>query len=106
MSRNAENLNPGPYGGMPGYKEPTTSRDAACAVAPSAHTMCETVFEALKAAEPFGLTADEAAAKVGHKPGYIRPRLTELKLAGRVVKTEARRRNESGLSAAVWRIVP
>lgn len=48
-----------------------------------------------------GLTADEIALRLGSTPFAIRPRVTELKQAGRVVDTGARRSNLSGRSAIV-----
>ena len=107
MSRIAESLNPNPYNGMPGYKRPGTSQEAAQAVSNGSAAVREQVYEAIKAAEPRGLTADEASAVVGRKPAYCRPRCSELVAAGRIAASGARRRNESsGLSATVYRVVP
>lgn len=94
------------YCTTPGFKVGGTSRDAARAVEPGTGKVREAVFAAIAASEPAGLTADEAAKKVDRKPAYVRPRLSELAAAGRIARSGARRKNESGLSAAVWRIVP
>jgi hypothetical protein len=95
-----------PYPQDPGFKRWGTSREAAQRVSGGAESVREQIYAVLAAVEPQGLTADEAAAKVGRKPGYVRPRISELVQAGRVASSGARRRNESGLSATVWRIVP
>ena len=54
---------------------------------------------------PGGLTADEIAAELGESILSIRPRVSELRRLGEVEKTSERRRNESGMSASVWRAV-
>jgi hypothetical protein len=108
MSRTSETLDPGPYGGMPGFKEPTTSRDAALAVAACAPLLRERVYAAIRATGAGGMTADEAAAAVGETVLAVRPRVTELakataKRPARIEPTGERRANESGLKAKVWR---
>jgi hypothetical protein len=103
MSRTSEGLNPRPYGGLPGFKEPTTSRDASRAVATFSSLLRERVFAAIRAAGRDGRTPDEAAADVGETVLAVRPRVTELAKAGRIVKTGARRKNVSGLLAKAWR---
>lgn len=102
MSRIAEALDLSTYGGNPGFKEPTTSRDAAKAVASGTQAVRERVFQAI-AVSAQGLTADEAAAIVGRKPAYCRPRCSELRAAGRIVPFGRRRNPDTGLSATVWR---
>lgn len=95
------------YPARPGFKEPTTSRDAAEKVAPVAKTLRDQVLVALRAAWPEGLTADEVAAKLGKREFSIRPRLSEL-LKVRAIEPRAtkgiveRRNNTSGMSAIVW----
>lgn len=54
-------------------------------------------------AHPAGLTADEIAGELGLSILAIRPRVSELKRQGVVEKTRERRRNQSGMSASVWR---
>lgn len=103
MSRIAESLDPEPYGG-PGWKEPTTSRAAAKAMAASAPLLRERVYAVIKASGALGMTADEAAAAIGETVLACRPRVSELAKANRIVKTGERRANESGLKAAVWRV--
>ena len=97
---------PGHYPSQPGFKSGDTSREAAETVAGGASEVREAVFKAIDAASPAGVTADEAAEKIGRKPAYVRPRLSELSAANRIVPTGARRKNpDTGLSAKVWRSV-
>ena len=90
---------------MPGYKERTTSREAALRIAGEAHTMRGEVLQAFRDVWPAGLTADEAAAMVGRSVLAIRPRISEIKDAGQIEATESRRKNASGMSARVWKLV-
>jgi predicted ArsR family transcriptional regulator len=55
------------------------------------------------AARPAGLTADEIAAALDESVLAVRPRVSELFHAGLIEKTGERRRNQSGLSAHVWK---
>jgi hypothetical protein len=98
---------PASYPESPGYKEATTSKEAAAKMKPRAGTLREQVLTALRVAWPQGLTADEVAAKIGKREFSIRPRLTELKALRAIEpRTEKgivqRRKNESGLDAIVW----
>jgi hypothetical protein len=36
----------------------------------------------------------------------VRPRISELNRTGKIKQTGARRKNESGMTATVWRIAP
>lgn len=56
----------------------------------------------LQALSGAALTADEIAACIGEGILSIRPRITELRKRGKVVKTTLRRANASGRSAIVW----
>lgn len=53
-----------------------------------------------------GVTADECAAILDLSILSIRPRFSELNLAGKIYDTKERRPNASGRSAAVWKAVP
>jgi len=92
------------YPTSPGSKEPTTSRDAAKAVENDAALIRNQVIGALERAGAIGLTADETARLLRRDRLAVRPRFSELKADGKIVRTGARRANESGLKAAVWRI--
>jgi hypothetical protein len=57
-----------PYPSSAGWKEPTTSRDAAKAMSSRSGILCERVLRAIHNAGPAGLTADQAAARIGALP--------------------------------------
>lgn len=106
MSRIDEGMNPGVYYGLPGFKEGGTSRDAAIAISSTLNQRQREVFTEICAAGENGLTADECAVRIKKDEKAVRPRFTELgpKHMNLIEKVPgARRRNESGLSAAVWR---
>lgn len=81
---------------------PDTSVAAAEALQPDARTLREDVLRAIRAAGPWGLTADEAAARLRLTPFTARPRCTELHTAGLIVDSGVRRANASGRRAIVW----
>jgi predicted ArsR family transcriptional regulator len=91
------------YPDAPGWKEPATSRDAAKAVAGRTEHLRDRVLTAIRNAGPKGLTADEAASRIGETPFAVRPRLTELAKSKKIERTMERRKNASGVAAAVWR---
>jgi hypothetical protein len=93
------------YPDTPGWKESTTSRDAAMAVESMAETVRGEAFRALKQSRlytPMGLTADQVAKAIGRNILAVRPRITELKVKNLIMRTGERRLNDSGLPAAVW----
>lgn len=63
----------------------------------------ERVKDALRRAGP--MTADETAHYLGVDKLSIRPRFSELYAMGEVMKTSTRRKNASGHSATVWRVL-
>lgn len=85
---------------LPGFKEPTTSRDAAKAVRPRVSDLARQIVDLLLY-QP--MTPDEAALALGKTLLTIRPRFSELNKLGLIEKTGARRANSSGLKAHVWR---
>lgn len=87
------------YPDVPGFKEGTTSREAALAMNSEAGILRERCMGALRRRGP--LTADEIADELGRSVLAVRPRLSELKRDGRVVDTGDRRMNASGKRAAV-----
>ncbi len=93
------------YPATPGFKERTTSREAALAVAPLAGNLRVRVLGVIVNAGARGLTPDEAAEVLGETVLAVRPRFTELAhgAAPRIEKTGKRRPNASGLKANAWR---
>ena len=92
----------GRYPDAPGWKEPDTSRKAADSTARRAALLRERCLRALRDAGAAGLTADEAAERLGESILSVRPRFTELLRTGRIADTGKRRRNASGRQAKVW----
>ena len=104
FSEVAAGLRPYPEG-EPGWKEPTTSRDAAKAVASDAANLRELVYTAIAFSGNRGATPDEIAALLKRTVLAVRPRVSELARSTppRIVVTGERRTNDSGLKAKVWR---
>lgn len=92
------------YPGQPGFKAPGPSEEAAAKVASTASRLRAEVLGEIRAGGPG--TADEIASRMQRSPLSIRPRLSELKAAGKIIATGERRRNESGMTATVWRVAP
>ena len=92
-----------PYPETPGFKEPTTSAAAARAVTPEAGDLRAAVLREIAVAGPYGLTADEAAAKMGRSVLAIRPRVSELRETLKIINSGRMRKNkDSKKSAIVW----
>lgn len=87
-----------------GYKEPTTSADAARFIAPRVTGLRKQCLAHLRSHGP--RTADETAAELGISLLSIRPRFSELRSMGLIRETGERRDNESGTPAMVWRATP
>lgn len=94
-------MNTHAYPHDPGFKEHGTSFESARRMEPRAGTLREQAY-AILSQHSAGLTADEVAARMGETVLAIRPRLTELKLAGRIERNGQKRPNVSGMNASVW----
>lgn len=92
------------YPDSPGYRQTDTSKAAAQSMKPTKDLLRAGVLAQFSAHPTNGLTADECAALMQCDKLSIRPRFTELKLDGLIKDTGARRRNDSGRSAIVWRL--
>lgn len=96
-------LPPARYPGHAGFKEKTTSLDAAIEVEKGGRAA--RLRDGVLAQLAFGpQTADEIAAAMGESPLAIRPRVSELKTDGKIEPTTDRRENASGMSARVWKL--
>jgi predicted ArsR family transcriptional regulator len=100
MSRVGETMT---YPDAPGFRVSGPSEQAAEAIAGTASKMREMVL-AQFALHPSGATADEIAKDLNLSVLSVRPRVSELKRTGKIVQTKSRRKNESGMTATVWRI--
>jgi hypothetical protein len=91
------------YPNRPGFKSYGPSHEAAVHVAGNAARLRgEVLTELIRGGAG---TADEIATRMRRSPLSIRPRLSELKALGKISATGERRLNESGMSAAVWRVL-
>lgn len=103
MGRLKEAAAAGEYPGVPGWKEPTTSRDAAVKIESRAALVRDLVMGTLR--EYPGLTADEIADHLGIDKLTVRPRVSELHTAQEIERVpDVTRKNTSGARAATWRI--
>ena len=91
------------YPNRPGFKSRGASEEAARHVTGEASRLRAAVLAELQR-WPAGRTADEIAQDLRRSPLSVRPRLSELKAMGKIVATGDRRRNESGMSASVWKV--
>lgn len=93
------------YPEAPGFKVSGPSEQAAEAMGSAANKMRRAVL-AQFATYPGGATADEIAKDLNLSVLSVRPRVSELKRNGKIEQTGARRKNESGMTATVWRLKP
>lgn len=89
------------YPESPGYQDTDTSFEAAESIRPDVHGLRALCLNALTKRE---MTPDEVARFVGRDRLAIRPRMTELKEMGLIEDSGARRVNQSGRRAIVYRI--
>ena len=90
------------YPDAPGHRNVETSIAAAADIAPKLGRLQRMAEETIRAAGPYGATADELAAQLNLDRWSIQPRTTELKRKGLVVDSAMRRRNCTGKAAIVW----
>jgi hypothetical protein len=91
------------YPRQPGFKTQGPSEEAARHVAGDAARLRQEVLVELRNGSG---TADEIAKRMQRSPLSIRPRVSELKAMAKIAATGERRRNESGMSASVWQVLP
>ena len=79
------------------------SRDGARKVNPKRKTLCDEYYDLILAAGRAGMSGEDIAAIVDREPYLIRPRLTDLKNARRIVaKRDERRAGYYGVDNTVW----
>lgn len=97
---------PEEYPDKPGFKAPGPSEQAAEKIAGRAEIVRAAVLAAFKGKYPDGATADEIAKEMNLSVLSVRPRVSELHRLGHLQDTGTRRKNESGMTATVWRFFP
>lgn len=85
------------YPHNPGYKEQTTSKDAAKAISHRVGVLRARVMDILA---NNASTAKEVAKALGEEITSVRPRLTELKLIGKIGESGIRRNKQH-----VWKVL-
>lgn len=83
-------------------RDPGTSLAAAHRARGFATTHCGIIYRLLRSNRP-GLTSRQIAGALTLSYHEVARRMSDLKRAGLVVDSGERRRNPSGLQAAVWR---
>ncbi len=63
--------------------------------------VCEQIVDLVRTRGDRGVTADEIGSEWGCSPNHVAPRLTELVAAGRLVRTDRRRKTRAGCLASV-----
>jgi predicted ArsR family transcriptional regulator len=91
------------YPDAPGFKVAGPSQQAAEAITGKAARLRATVLAQI-AQYRAGATADEIATDLNLSVLSVRPRVSELHRTGEIEQTGGRRKNESGMTATVWRI--
>jgi len=91
------------YPDAPGFKVAGPSEQAAETISGKASKMRAAVLAQI-AQYPGGVTADEIARDLNLSVLSVRPRVSELHRNGEIEQTGGRRKNESGMTATVWRI--
>ena len=94
----------GHYPTKAGWKEPTTSAEAAARI--EAKGRAAKLRHAVRGAFELGWegTADELASRLGESVLSIRPRVSELHRQGVIERSGTRHTNSSGASAHCWRL--
>lgn len=85
-----------------GHRGIDTSVAAADALAPDLGRMQRTVYGAISKAGAYGLTTDEAAAKLHMHRWCVQPRTSELRSKRLIADSGRRRKNVTGKLAIVW----
>jgi hypothetical protein len=94
-------LAPEIYPESPGWRDASTSKEAAERIAPRAPSLRERVLK-LIAESPEGAAVHEAARILKVPVPSLQPRFSELRRLGEIKPSGQRRTNNSGMRAHVW----
>ena len=89
------------YPASPGWRDPTTSREAAEGVAGRVAPLRELVLDVITS-RPSGASVHEIARILDLPVATIQPRVSELRRLGDIKPSGERCQNESGASAHLW----
>lgn len=91
------------YPMSPGYKEHSTSKEAATKVASRSRKLRERTLDAIKRKHSYGATPEEVSEILNESILSIRPRFTELKIMNFIYDSGLRRKNSFNSNTKVWR---
>ena len=87
----------------PGYKEQSTSKEAAGKINTRAAKLRTKILQILERKETYGGTCEEIAEIISEDITSIRPRFTELKHMNYIIDSGDRRINKFKNNTKVWR---
>ena len=87
----------------PGYKEYSTSKEAATKIASRSRQLREKTLDTIKRKGSYGATPEEVAEILNESILSIRPRFTELKIMKLIFDSGERRKNNFNSNTKVWR---
>jgi hypothetical protein len=87
----------------PGYKEHSTSKEAATKVALRSRKLRERTLDAIRRKHSYGATPEEVCEILNESILSIRPRFTELKIMNFIYDSGLRRKNSFNSNTKVWR---
>ena len=87
----------------PGYKEHSTSKEAATKIASRSRQLREKTLDTIKRKGSYGATPEEVAEILNESILSIRPRFTELKIMKLIFDSGERRKNNFNSNTKVWR---
>ena len=87
----------------PGYKEHSTSKEAATKVASRSRKLRERTLDAIKRKHSYAATPEEVSEILNESILSIRPRFTELKIMNFIYDSGLRRKNYFNSNTKVWR---
>ena len=90
------------YPNAPGYSNPTTSKDAAESVKPTASAIRVRILAELQVRGSTGATCDELEQAMDLSHQTASARLREMALKGAIVDSGNKRSTRSGRAAIVW----
>ena len=89
------------YPASPGWRDSSTSREAAELIAGRAEPLRKLVLDVI-AGKPSGISVHEIASILELPVATVQPRASELRRFGQIKPSGERRQNESGASAHLW----
>ena len=103
MQKTSSNYSELKYPKKPGYKEHSTSKQAAEEITVRSRKLRVKTLEVIKRKGSYGATPEEVSEILSESILSIRPRFTELKINGDIVNSGNKRRNGFNKQTIVWR---